>query len=83
MTTVCAFLAIAASKNWELHQMDVHNSFLPGDFEEEVYMKLPPWLECSNPKLVCGLRKYLFALKQAPRCWFENLVTALKTYGFL
>ncbi|RVW69737.1 Retrovirus-related Pol polyprotein from transposon RE2 [Vitis vinifera] len=83
MTTVRAFLAIAASKNWELHQMDVHNAFLHGDLEEEVYMKLPRGFESSDPNLVCRLRKSLYGLKQAPRCWFAKLVTALKGYGFL
>ncbi|RVW12195.1 Retrovirus-related Pol polyprotein from transposon RE2 [Vitis vinifera] len=83
MTTVRAFLAIAASKNWELHQMDVHNAFLHGDLEEEVYMKLPPGFERSDPNLVCRLRKSLYGLKQTPRCWFAKLVTTLKGYGFL
>ncbi|RVX14877.1 Retrovirus-related Pol polyprotein from transposon RE2 [Vitis vinifera] len=83
MTTVHAFLAITASKNWELHQMDVHNAFFHGDLEEEVYMKLPPGFEHSDPNLVCRLRKSLYGLKQASRCWFAKSVTALKGYGFL
>lgn len=82
MTTVRLFLDIAAKKNHEIHQMDVHNAFLHGDLQEEVYMKLPPGFSNSNDTRVCRLRKSLYGLKQAPRCWFAKLVAALLKYGF-
>ncbi|GKB60521.1 retrovirus-related pol polyprotein from transposon RE2 [Tanacetum coccineum] len=67
MVTVQVFLAIAAAKQWELHQMDVHNALLHGDLEEEVFMKLPHGFHKGQPGEACKLRKSLYGLRQAPR----------------
>lgn len=82
MVTVRTFLAVAATLDWDVHQMDVHNAFLHGDLHEEVFMKLPPGFRVTEPGKVCRLRKSLYGLKQAPRCWFAKLSAALKAYGF-
>lgn len=82
MVTMRAFLAVAAAKNRELHQMDVYNAFLHGDLDEEVYMKPPPGFHGSKPGMMCRLQKSLYGLRQAPRCWFAKLTASLKRYGF-
>ena len=82
MSTVRSLLRIVAGRNWESHQMDVHNAFLHGDLEEEVYMKLPVGFQHSDPTKVCRLRKSLYGLKQASRCWFAKLTDALTKFGF-
>ena len=41
MDSIRLALAIAATKGWEVHQMDVKNAFLHGDLSKEIYMEQP------------------------------------------
>jgi hypothetical protein len=76
-------LAYAASKGFELYQMDVNSAFLKGYIEEEVYVWQPPGFENSKyPNHVYKLHKALYGLKQAPRAWYERLKTFLLAKGF-
>lgn len=38
MVTIRTLLAVAASRNFPIHQMNVHNAFLYVDLSEEIYI---------------------------------------------
>jgi len=63
------FIAMAALQQWPLYQLDVKNSFLNGDLQEEIYREQPPDFvaQGESSELVCHLRKSLYGLKQSPR----------------
>lgn len=77
-----AVLAVAATQNLEIHQVDIKTAFLNGELEEEVYVTQPPGFENGNTRVVCKLRKALYGLKQAPRAWHKTLSDKLSVMGY-
>ncbi|GKV22963.1 hypothetical protein SLEP1_g32763 [Rubroshorea leprosula] len=53
--TIKIVLSMALNQNWPIRQLDVHNAFLHGKPEEELFMAQPP----GNPKLVDSLIKLM------------------------
>ena len=75
-------LAIAASKQWEVHHMDVKCDFLNGDITEEIYMNHPQ-VFVTNPSFMHRLNKSLYGLKQAPRAWYVKIDGFMLSLSFV
>ncbi|GJR41397.1 putative ribonuclease H-like domain-containing protein [Tanacetum coccineum] len=72
------FLAYALFKDFMVYQMDVKSDFLYGKIEEEVYVCQPPGFEDPDfPDRVYKVEKAMYGLHQAPRAWYETLLTYL------
>ena len=82
MTTVRTIVAVAASQDWPIHQMDVKSVFLHGNLKEAIYMRPPPGLSTAAHD-VCRLKRSLYGLKQAPRAWFDKFRTTLLDLSFV
>eukprot|EP00253_Pinus_taeda_P009225 PITA_09225 len=81
MDSIRLTLAIAAAQGWEVHLMDVKNSFLHRDLSEDICMEQPHGF-IQDSSLVCRLKKSLYGLKQAPRAWYAKMDSFLLSQNF-
>ena len=82
MAYVGLFISLAATYNWDLHQLDIKNVFFHGNFQEEVYMEQPPGFVAQGEKgRVSRLQKSLHGLKQSPRAWFSKFSQDIEEFG--
>lgn len=83
LTTIRVVLAMCATFDLHLEQLDVKTAFLHGELEEEIYMLQPEgFTEIGKENLVCRLNKSLYGLKQAPRCWYKRFDSFIISLGY-
>jgi hypothetical protein len=70
-------MALAASMNMHLTQLDVKSAFLNSKLDEEVWIKTPPGCKSSYWRL----KKALYGLKQAAHNWRALLDKILRELG--
>ena len=82
MTSIWLFFSLAATHNWDFHQLDIKNVFPHGNLQEEVYMEQPPgFIAQGEIGKVCSVRKLLYGLKQSPCAWFGKFSQAVEKFG--
>ena len=83
LKSIRILLAVAASLDYEIWQMDVKATFLNGSLEEDIYMQQPEgFIAREQEHMACKLQRSIYRLKQASRTWNIRFDQAITLYGF-
>jgi len=81
--TVHLILVMAALEDWVAYGPDVHNAYLYGELDEEIYMEQPEGFRVPGKEdFVLRLRRALYGLKQAGLAWWRALKQSMEELGF-
>ena len=71
LSAIRTVIALAASKNWELRQMDIKSAYLNSPIDAEIYMRLPPGY--GQKGMVAKLNRGIYGLHQSGNLWHKTL----------
>jgi len=81
--SIRALLAYGVKQGMLIHQMDVITAFLNGELEEDIYMRQPEgYVVPGKEHMVCKLKRSIYGLKQASRCWNNTFHDHMEQIGF-
>ena len=85
LQSIRMMLAIAVELEYEVHMLDVRETFLNADVEEDVFVKMAPGYDTNDEAgvpLIMELKKSLYGLIQSPKNWFSTVDVELAAIGF-
>ena len=79
--TLRTLLAFAASKKWDIKQLDVKSAYFHELLKESIFMDQPQGFN-DGSRQVCRLIQALYGLRQAGNVWNREFNAAMKEIGF-
>ena len=77
------FLALCALENMHILGLDVRNTYLYAELEEEINMEQPEGFKLPGKEhLIIRLRRALYGLKQAGLEWWKAMTESMEKLGF-
>lgn len=80
LSTVRMMFSVALHWGMDIQQLDVPNAFLNGQLSREIYIKTPEGVKASTKYL--KLKKALYGLNEASKCWNERFDEFIKKLEF-
>ena len=78
MNSIHALFSCTTNLGRNLKHLDVKNTFLHEDLEDEVYMEIPPDFSSQITEgKVCKLKKSLYGLKQSSSACFDRFLKVM------
>ena len=78
--TLKTVLAVAVSKDWEVHSIDIKSAFLQGNpINRKIYLRPPK--EANAEGKLWLLKKVVYGLSDASRVWYLRVVEELSNLG--
>ena len=81
--SVKLLLSIAARNRYSVRVFDISSAYVNSDLDIVTYMKQPAGFQKGQEGDVCCLKKALYGLPQAGRCWYLRLVEILTSSGLV
>ncbi|CAH2108821.1 unnamed protein product [Euphydryas editha] len=81
ISTIRLMISLAVQKDLPLKQFDVPTAFLNGKLDVDVFIKCPNGLKIDEGK-VLKLKRALYGLKEAPKCWNTRFHEFIIKEGF-
>jgi transposase InsO family protein len=81
-STLRLLFALSVKLKFTITHLDVTTAFLNGYLDENVYMQVPPNLECKS-NCVLKLKRAMYGLKQSARAWNKRVDDCLLELGYV